>query len=126
MITLEYLPDGSANCPLVRLYNYERSDVESLRSLCLALAAGRLREIALEKQAWVIANRDCSFVLRASQFDRGVRAPLAGAHFVMEYSSEGWLEIADKLTPFVDGSGGFQWLTNEGEVNVLLSVDGRL
>ena len=125
MIALEYLHEGGADCPLVRLYNFDRSDVVSLRDVCLDLAAGRMREVALENQPWVQAIGGCAVVLRASGFNRGILTPKTGAPFVMEYSDEGWREVADKVAPFVDGSAGFQWLTNEGDVNVLLSRNGR-
>ncbi len=42
----------------------------------------------------------------------------------MEYTSEGWAEIAEKVAPFAKWCGGFNWLTNEGEVKVLISADG--
>lgn len=124
MITLEYLHEGSEDCPLVRLYNFERSDGVALRDLCLTLAAGRVREVSLENLTFVKAIGGCGFVLCASAFNRGVDTPKTGAPFVMEYSDEGWREVADKIAPFVADSAGFQWLTNEGDVNVLLSRDG--
>lgn len=125
MITLEYLHEGSEDCPLVRLYNFERSDVVALRDLCRALAAGRMQEVSLENQTWVNAIGGCSFVLRASRFDLGVNIPKSGTPLVMEYSDEGWRAVAEKIAPFFrDGFGDFQWLTNEGDVNVLLSRDG--
>ncbi len=124
MLKVEYLHEGSPDCPLIRLYGYERADVAALRDLCLALAEGRLREVAIETQAWVSALDGCRLTFRAGRTNRGIKIRKADGPFVMEYATEGWLEVAEKLQPFVDGSGGFQWLTNEGDVNVLISRDG--
>lgn len=128
MFMLEYLPDGSDDCPLIRLYDFEAADVVALQDLCLALAEGRVREVALDHQPWVHALGGCRLTLRAGVANRGVKAAVAGAPFVMEYmpEGEGWLEVADKLAPLVaDRLGTFQWLTNEGDVNVLISWDGH-
>jgi len=54
----------------------------------------------------------------------GVRLPAPGGPFVLEFSAEAWREVEGKLLPFVDGSGGPNWLTNEGDVEVLISLDG--
>lgn len=127
MFTLEYLPDGSDDCPLIRLYDFEAADVVALQDLCVALAEGRVLEASLDNQPWVHAIGGCRLVLRAGVENCGVKFPIAGAPFVMEYTpgGEGWLEVADKIAPFVaDRPGGFQWLTNEGDVNVLISWDG--
>lgn len=128
MFALEYLPDGSDDCPLIRLSAFEPADVIALQNLCLALAEGRVREASLDNHPWVRAIGGCRLTLRAGIANRGVRIPMPGTPFVMEYSpeGEGWLEVADKLAPFAeDPRRGFQWLTNEGEVNVLISWNGR-
>jgi len=60
------------------------------------------------------------------QEDRGVVLPALGSPFVLEFSDEAWREVEDKLLPFAEDSGGdFTWLTNEGDVNVLISESGQ-
>lgn len=124
MFNLEYLHEGDQHCPLIRLYDYDPSDVVALGDLCLALADGRSRKVSLDSQAWVRAIVGCQLVMLTGDSNRGVRTGRAENQFVMEYATEGWLEIAEKLSPFAAGSGGYQWLTNEGDVNVLISRDG--
>ena len=51
--------------------------------------------------------------------------PAPGLPFVLAFSDEAWREVEGKLAPFADGSGGFNWLTNEGDVNVLISESGQ-
>jgi hypothetical protein len=51
--------------------------------------------------------------------------PSSGAPFVLEFSDEGWREIEDKLLPFLwTSQNRFNWLTNEGDVEVLFSHSG--
>jgi hypothetical protein len=124
MIHIEYLHDDSEDCPLIRLYGYEAPDVVALRDLCVALAAGQVREVALEQSEFVCAIEGCRLLLRAGRFNRGITTPKPAEPFVMEYTEEGWLEVAEKITPFVDGSSGYQWLTEEGDIDLLISRNG--
>lgn len=130
MFTVEYISAGSEKCRLIRLCGFEAADVAALREVCLSLAEGQVRAVPLEGQAWVRAVGGGRLILRAGDRNRGIRASKVsggeGARaFEMEYASEGWLEVADKLAPFASGSTGFQWLTNEGDVRLLISRSGE-
>jgi hypothetical protein len=122
---LEYLPSGDAYCPLLRLFDYQPGEVDRLREACGALASGQIREFALHAQPWVEVVGGVEFTWRASAKDDGVRLPANALEFVLEYSDEAWREVEDKLLPFAQGSTGFNWLTNEGDVEVLISLDGE-
>lgn len=124
MMKVEYLHSGADDCPLIRLFDYDPADADALRDACLSLAAGRLAEFNVHAQPWAQPIGGCRLLLRSATRGRGVSFPAPGQPFVMEYDADGWLEVAEKLQPFVDGSDGFQWLTNEGDVNVLISRDG--
>jgi hypothetical protein len=51
--------------------------------------------------------------------------PASGERLVLEYSDEGWREVAGKLSQFLEPRPkSFNWLTTEGDVEVLVSVDG--
>src|SRR5262249_43350285 len=122
---IDYLPSGTSACPLIRLYSYRPGEVNLLRAVCDDLAEGRKSQFALHEQPWVYAIDRCRFIWRANPKDIGVRTPKAGEPFVLDYSDEAWREVADKLLPFAENSGGFNWLTNdEGDVGVLISLDG--
>lgn len=96
-----------------------------LRQICTDLADGRLTEFALHEQPWVEPVAGCRFFWRASSTDVGVWLPGHGEPLVLEYSDEAWREVEGKLSRFVDGrSGCFNWLTMEGDVCVLISLDG--
>ena len=121
---LEFIPEGPADCPLLRLHDYWMDEVEKLHRASLDLADGRIPELALHEQPWIEPVADCRFIWRMNAKDIGVTLPEGNDPFVLAFSDEAWREVADKLLPFVQGSTGHNWLTNEGEVNVLISWDG--
>lgn len=123
---IEYLESGSEDCPLLRLFGFEESDVASLRDECLSLAAGRIAEFRLDGQSWVESIGGCGLVLCAGERNKGACKGRRADAFTIELNSEGWLEVADKIQPFITNhTRGFQWLSDQGEFNVLLSWDGR-
>jgi hypothetical protein len=121
---IEYLVDGYEHRPLVRLFHFVPQEVNQLRQFCNELAYGRAVEIALPEKPWIEAIGGCKFWWRAGSKDVGVLQPAPGDPFELTYSSEAWLEVEEKLSQFVDCRGGFNWLTMEGEVDVLISMDG--
>jgi hypothetical protein len=123
---LELLTDGTPECPLVRLFEYQLKEVNLLRDICNKLVDGHLSEIALNEEPWVKPIAGCRFIWRVSPRDVGVRLPPPGEPLVLEYSDEAWREVEEKLSRFADvHSSGFNWLTMEGDVQVLFSVDGK-
>jgi hypothetical protein len=122
---IEFLPDGTEACPLIRLFAFSPGEVAQLRRVCRELADSRGDEFVLHDQPWIEPVSGCRFIWRASSEDRGVLLPTQGSPFVLAFSVEAWREVEDKLVPFAEGSGGFNWLTNEGDVNVLVSESGQ-
>jgi hypothetical protein len=123
---IEYLALGAERCPLVRLFDFVPNEVNRLRQFCNDLARERATEIALHEQTWIEPVEGCRFYWRAGSKNFGVLQPAPGAPLVLAYSSEAWLEVEGKLSLFVDcRAGSFNWLTMEGEVDVLISMDGK-
>jgi hypothetical protein len=99
-VRLEYLPDGSA------------------------LAAGTLESVAVHDLAGVKAIDGCQLTLRIGR-DLGVRRDESGTLECI-LSATWWDNMEFLLEPFCEsGSTGFQWLTNVGEIALLISHDGR-
>lgn len=121
---LEYLADGSTDCPLLRLFEFSRAEIGHLRDACQRLACGEWHEWALHAQPWVVPVGGCEFTWRLSSRDEPVRMLEDGRTFELAQSAETWLETADLLAPFTESVTGFQWLVRESEVNVLISHDG--
>jgi hypothetical protein len=121
---VEFLAEGATECPLIRLFDYRAGELERLRIVCSELGDRPRAEFPLHDQPWIEPIAECKFTWRAGARNAGVQFPVSGTAFVLELAGEAWHEVSDKLLPFIDGSGGYNWLTNEGDVNVLISRDG--
>lgn len=125
---LGYVPkDLNAYTPLVRLYDFTPPEVRHLHALFTSLATGTPAVVSLHDQPWVQPVDGCRLYLLFDSADRGVMPLGLPTDFACTYSEEGWLELAGKAEPFLDGWEPYtdQWLTNEGDVQFLLSPDGR-
>jgi hypothetical protein len=122
---IEFLADGAEDCPLIRIYDYRVEEIEILRQACRELAAGRIAEYRLHEQPWVDAMDGCRFTWRTGSKKFGVQRQSSRNEFVLENSEDGWRGVEGLLEPFATAStGGFQWLTSQGDVNVLISRSG--
>lgn len=122
---VDFLPDGAPDCPLIRLYDYRDGELERLRVVCRELADGVRAEFALHEQPWIDAVDGLRFIWRACSQDIGVNMPRSGEPFVLAYSDEAWREVEEKIAGLEEsGRGGFNWLTMEGDVGLLISPDG--
>ena len=121
----EYLSDGSKDCPLIRLYDFSRTEVQLLRQLIRLLATGERELVALQNEFWVQPIRGCRLTLRQARQNYGVRQADSLA-FDCELNSIGWSNVEGLLDPFCDSdTSGFQWLTREGTVSLLISQSGQ-
>ena len=123
---LEFLAEGSADCPLIRLYGFDVPEALRLREAFRTLADGSRRNIALHGEWWIEPVGECHLDLRLGARDLGVveRLPMK---FECILTDEAWMEMVELSNPFCtnqDGEG-FQWLNHDGEVSLLLSPDGQ-
>ena len=122
---LEYLSDGSAECPLIRLYEFNRSEAKQLRRLVKSLVNGDNERIALQNEMWVEPIGGCSLDLRVGTRNDGVREeqPL---RFECVLTRAGWSTVEGLLEPFSESDCfGFQWLTTDGGTHLLISANGQ-
>jgi hypothetical protein len=120
-VKLDYLKDGSDDCPLVRLYEFDSTDARRLRQTFDALAEGSIERVRLKS----VVSVDGSYLTFVrSTHDRGVVE--TGPHrFEVALASEGWRQAADFVASFCDGRFGFQWLTPQTRgIQLLFSKDG--
>jgi len=126
---LEFLADGSDDCPLIRLYDFDVTGATRLREAFRALSDGARQSIPLHEEWWMRSVEDCQLILRLGKRDLGVvqRLPM---RFECVLTEEGWLEAMEKTNPFCEASGNqqaeiHQWLNYDGEVGLLLSPTGK-
>jgi hypothetical protein len=124
-VKLEYLHDGSKDCPLIRLFDFDQSEAQRLRQLVKSLVAGDRQDVALQNEEWVNPVGECCLNLRRGNRNLGVR-PARGLKFECVLTPDGWSNVEGLLDPFCEsGTHGFQWLTHDGRVALLISQSGR-
>jgi hypothetical protein len=122
---LEYLAEGSRACPLIRLYAFNQTDATKLKRLVRSLIAGDRREVALNDEMWVEPVRDCRLALKRGNRDQGV-CQVGSVSFKCVLSTDGWSDVEGLLEPFCNSNtAGFQWLTHDGTISVLISQSGQ-
>jgi len=122
---IEYLAEGSAECPLIRLYRFDRTEVQELQQLVKSLSTSSLHEVSLKDKSWVESVGGCGINLRLGERDEGIRqrGPLS---FECVLTSDGWKNVDGLLEPFCEpDASGYQWLIHSGKISLLLSHDGQ-
>ena len=122
---LEFLEHGSLDCPLIRLYEFNPREAYQLRCMALPLARGTEATVPLHEQPNVTAIGGCQLRLRQGKKDPRV-SRVSFVKFEWVLSRAGWLQVAGLIRPFSRGAAeGYQWLSEQGKVKILLSCDGR-
>jgi hypothetical protein len=126
---LEFLAEGSADCPLIRLYGFDVPEVMRLREAFRSLCDGSRQEIPLHEEWWVESMEGCQLDLRSGPRDLGVvqRWPMK---FDCVLTAEAWLEMVEKTDPFCGSEAPqagevYQWLNSDGEISLLLAPTGE-
>ena len=122
---IEFLPDGSPDCPLVRLYDFNGDEVRALHMVFVALSTGTSEEVALEALPGVEPVSGCQVHLKLDSWNRGGRIVKGSAAIEWHLTRERWDNVAGLTKPFCDQPvNGYQWLDETGPVSLLLSADG--
>ena len=122
---LEFLEVGSPDCPLIRLYDFNRAQAQSLRKLVKSLRDGSRESVPLSEEPWIESVRGCRLTLRLGDREKGVRQS-GPATFDCALTAANWDNVEGLLDPFCESEPtGFQWLCSEGKTSLLLSRDGR-
>jgi hypothetical protein len=121
---LEYLADGSQDCPLIRLYEFDQPEVMRLRKIAVALANRSAVSVALHDERGIESVSSCKLILRSGATDAGV-AQTGPAAFECTLTPATWGLVKRLIDPFCESKiGGFQWLADQGEISLLLSRSG--
>jgi hypothetical protein len=123
MMLLEYLSDGSPDCPLIRLYQFTTEEVVELRSAVVELAIEQTREIAVHELPYVKALAGCQLTLCVSSFDQSV-LQVDACSFECRFTEETWANIAFLIESFAKGNVGSQWMADNTPA-LLLSWTGE-
>ncbi len=122
---LQFLPDGSPDCPLIRLYDFEAADALRLKELFDCLATGSRTSISLHEQKGIEPVDGCQLILRVGKGDTGIvqKGPFT---FECDLTPAGWADVALLIEPFCEAAEAntYQWLNEDGQISLLLSPAG--
>lgn len=122
---LEFLPDGSNDCSLLRMYDFEIAEIERLLVELTALASGEQKVVHVHDLPGIKSIANCKLFLRIGYWDRGIRILPEPASFECVLTPDGWEQVSSLVEPFLEqGKHGYQWLDYHGDVYWLLSRDG--
>jgi hypothetical protein len=124
-VKLEFLPDGSPDCPLIRLYDFSPAEAQRLLASVQALAEGHSMAVAVHELPGVESIGSCRLTFRVREWDQAVLRIGSPAEFECGFRPATWHNVAGLIEPFVTKQSGFQWLADvPGEASVLLSSSG--
>ena len=131
---IDFLEEGSEDCPLIRLYGVEPSQFATLHEAILRLVTGAQEECLLHDVPGFRAL--CKLKLISASSDAGVRRIGQNPDFAWRLTPALWFVVAGLVEPFAQrvDQGSYQWLSGKearhglelGDISVLLScsVDG--
>jgi hypothetical protein len=121
---LEFLKNGAPDCHLIRLYEFESSEVQLLRRIVLQLARGKTSSVRLHKEQGIQAIDGCQLTLSRGEKDRGVDE-IGPLEFAWALTKSGWLNVSGLIRPFSrTSSDSYQWLWDGRKIRILISHDG--
>jgi hypothetical protein len=125
LMKLEYLVDGSPDCPLLRLYHFTPAEAGQLLAAVCGVASGSEERVEVNRLAFVQPIGECQLILVRRSWDQAVLR-VGRSQFECGFTADTWDNIAALIEPFAEGDGGFQWLASSpGEASILLSVSGH-
>jgi hypothetical protein len=125
-VKLEFLADGSADCPHIRLFEFTPTEAARLQSAVAGLATRIAERVEVHQIEGVESIGNCRLALVVRDWNQGVVRTDLGANFECGFTVATWDNVAGLIEPFAQGSSGYQWLADSpGEAPLLFSVDGR-
>jgi hypothetical protein len=121
---IEFLRNGSADCPLIRIYGNEPDVCQNFRRAFEQLAQGTAAELCLTDLPGVQPIKGCCLIAKLGGRDKGV-IHNEGSVFQWVLTQGGWNTVAGLTEPFCHTqNGGFQWLdqSHASEARVLIST----
>jgi hypothetical protein len=120
---LDFLPEGSPDCPLVRLSGFDPAEAGQLHEVLAGLASGEIDRVDVHELPFIEPIGGCRLVLSVDWWDRGIIRGDSPEDLACGLTAEAWDDIAGLVEPFAKGAIGFQWLTRQG-ASWLISAGG--
>ena len=122
---LEFLEEGSADCPLLRLSHFTGSDVQQVLDAIRSLINDTEECIEIHRLPFVESINGCRLTFWRSIHNQYV-VRVADMEFRCCLDQDEWSHTAELLAPFVQESKGFRWIVEgTGEAPILISQSGQ-
>jgi hypothetical protein len=125
---IEFLETGSLDCPLIRLFAFDTSDLIKLKQSLEKLIGGKLNSFQLDEEDFVASINKCSLLFEKGKADQGIVKDKKIGKFFCILTNQSYQRIVDLLEPFcsepVQKGGYFQWLDETSNISLLLSLTG--
>ncbi len=120
---LEFLADGSRDCPLIRLYDFNAAEARQFLAAVCALASEAAERIEVHGLPFVESLAGCRLALVRRSWDQAIRRMSGPLEFECGFTAGTWDNVAGLVEPFTEGAAGVQWLAGvPGEAALLLST----
>ena len=123
---IEFLPDGSPDCPLLRLFDFDTAEARLLRHALLRLAEGAQNALSLHELLPLEPVGACTLTFQVTEKDHGITGSGQNGVFFCGLRRSSWQSVAERVTPFCIAiePGTYQWLDESVGIPWLLSPDG--
>jgi hypothetical protein len=117
---MDYLADGSVDCPLLRIFDFTSLEVTTLIVGIEGLADGSVPEILLESAHSADA---IALVFRLGKRNDGI-TQVSALRFECTGTKERYLDMVGLLEPFVEltNLGTHQWLNEDSDISLLITT----
>ena len=122
---LDYISEGSADCPILRLYDFTPIEAGYLLTAVSELASQESDRVEVNEMCFVEPIGACRLFLVRTSRDQALSC-VGPLEFVCGFTANTWDNVAGLIEQFVESSQGFQWLAGlPGEASLLLSASGQ-
>lgn len=120
---LEYLPEGSQDCPLIRIYGADLGAVAHLLKAFKALGLSQGAECAIHELPGMESVDGCELFARVGKEDKGAMRLEGHNIFDWVLSAETWLQVEGLTEPFAKATTArlHQWLDESSDVSILIT-----
>jgi hypothetical protein len=125
---LQYLHDGSPDCPIIRLFDFSLEEICKIYRFFDNLANESDEQIELSDQPWIERVNNCSLSLHLSEEGKGIIQMNNTLSFACVLTQKGWINVKELTQPFCEHEprdNTFQWLDETSNISLLLSYSGR-
>jgi hypothetical protein len=122
-LRIDFINDGSHDGPLIRLLSDQVDEIKLLRDTVLKLGNSEIDEINISDLP-ISKSSNVKLIFRVCKSDSGVTINKNMREYIVSLSHESYLEMAEKLAPFINVQTGYAWLYESKTFYVLFTTDG--